>query len=95
MDRVLEAAPAMTGELWLISARRACEDYLAKGVTTAHDGGVTTAMWQNYFKAHAAGIIRNRVQLLPKHGLFDFSLAPRPSTTCWRPMSRPRKPCPT
>ena len=77
MDRVLEAAPAMTGELWLISARRACEDYLAKGVTTAHDGGVTTAMWHNYFKAHAAGIIRNRVQLLPKHGLFDFSLAPR------------------
>lgn len=84
MDRVLEAAPAMTGELWLISARRACEDYLAKGVTTAHDGGVTTAMWHNYFKAHAAGIIRNRVQLLPKHGLFDFSLAPRdPAPGTW------------
>lgn len=74
MDAVLAASPPMPPELWVVAARRACDDYVAKGVTTAHDGGVTTDMWHNYFRAHAAGIIRNRVHLLPKHGHFDFSL---------------------
>ena len=58
---------------------------MAKGVTTAHDGGVTTAMWQNYMTAHARGMLRNRVQLLPKHGQYDFSLAP--TSRCGAPLT--------
>ena len=74
MDTILAASPPMTPELWMVAARRANDDYVAKGVTTAHDGGVTTDMWHNYFRAHEAGIIRNRVHLLPRHGSFDFGL---------------------
>lgn len=74
MDYVLAFAPQMTPELWLKSAKAACEAYLAKGVATAQEGGVTTDIWNNYFNAYNAGAIKNRVQLLPKHGYFDFDL---------------------
>jgi predicted amidohydrolase YtcJ len=76
MEMILDAAPAMTDDKWLASVARATEDYIAKGVTTAHDGGVTTAMWNSYFLAHERGLLKNRVQLLPRHGSFDFRLAP-------------------
>ena len=85
MDAVLEASPQMTGEKWLGALERATDDYVAKGVTTAHDGGVTTAMWKNYMEAHRRGMLKNRVQLLPKHGLFDFSLAP--TVRCGAPLT--------
>ena len=80
MDAVLAGSPQMTDEMWQCSVETATEDYIAKGVTTAHDGGVTTAMWRNYMSAYKRGLLKNRVQLLPKHGLFDFSLAP--TTQC-------------
>ena len=58
-----------------------------KGVTTAHDGGVTTAMWKNYMTAHKRGDAqKTRVQLLPKHGWFDFSLAP--TVQCGTPLTK-------
>ena len=85
MDRVLEAAPQMTEEKWLTSVRRATDTYVARGVTTAHDGGVTTDMWNNYMTAHRRGLLKNRVQLLPKHGAYDFSLAP--TTRCGAPLT--------
>lgn len=85
MEMVLHAAPQMTEEKWLGAVERATADYVAKGVTTAHDGGVTTAMWQNYMTAHARGMLRNRVQLLPKHGQYDFSLAP--TSRCGAPLT--------
>ena len=75
MEMVLEASPSMTDEKWLASVMRATNDYVAKGVTTAHDGGVTTPMWINYMEAHRRGLLKNRVQLLPRHGSFDFKLA--------------------
>ena len=65
--------------------RRATETYVARGVTTAHDGGVTTDMWNNYMTAHRRGLLKNRVQLLPKHGAYDFSLAP--TTRCGTPLT--------
>lgn len=68
------------------AVERATDDYVAKGVTTAHDGGVTTAMWKNYMTAHKRGMLKNRVQLLPKHGWFDFSLAP--TVQCGTPLTR-------
>lgn len=80
MDMVLASAPQMTDDMWQRSVETATEDYLAKGVTTAHDGGVTTSMWRNYMASYKRGLLKNRVQLLPKHGLFDFSLAP--TTQC-------------
>ena len=55
-------------------------------MTTAHDGGVTTAMWKNYMTAHKRGMLKNRVQLLPKHGWFDFSLAP--TVQCGTPLTK-------
>ena len=64
MDMVLEASPQMTEEKWLGAVELATDDYVAKGVTTAHDGGVTTAMWKNYMTAHKRGMLKNRVQLL-------------------------------
>nr|WP_294509976.1 amidohydrolase [uncultured Bilophila sp.] len=85
MDTVLEASPQMTEEKWLGALERATTDYVAKGVTTAHDGGVTTPMWRNYMLAHKRGMLKNRVQLLPKHGFFDFSLAP--TTRCGAPLT--------
>ncbi len=78
MDYVLKFAPQMTPELWLKSAEAASSAYLKKGVATAHEGGVTTEIWNNYFNAHAAVIIKNRIQLLPRHGSFDFSLIKGP-----------------
>jgi predicted amidohydrolase YtcJ len=75
MEMVLEASPRMTDEKWLASLTRATNDYVAKGVTTAHDGGVTTPMWLNYMEASKRELLKNRVQLLPKHGSFDFKLA--------------------
>lgn len=86
MERVLEVTPQMTEEKWLKAVERATNDYIAKGVTTAHDGGVTTPMWRNYMVAHKRGILKNRVQLLPKHGSFDFSLSP--VTECGTPLTR-------
>ncbi len=85
MEMVLEASPQMTEEKWLGALERATDDYVAKGVTTAHDGGVTTPMWRNYMLAHKLGMLKNRVQLLPKHGFFDFSLAP--TTRCGTPLT--------
>lgn len=85
MDALLEASPQMTEETWLGALERATNDYVAKGVTTAHDGGVTTPMWRNYMLAHKRGMLKNRVQLLPKHGYFDFSLAP--TTRCGAPLT--------
>ncbi|MFR0873773.1 MAG: hypothetical protein ACLSHC_03330 [Bilophila wadsworthia] len=38
--------PADDPGKWLGAVERATDDYVAKGVTTAHDGGVTTAMWK-------------------------------------------------
>ena len=86
MEMVLAASPQMTEEKWLGAVERATDDYVAKGVTTAHDGGVTTAMWKNYMTAHKRGMLKNRVQLLPKHGWFDFSLAP--TVKCGTPLTK-------
>ncbi|MFR1534028.1 MAG: amidohydrolase [Bilophila wadsworthia] len=86
MEMVLAASPQMTQEKWLGAVERATDDYVAKGVTTAHDGGVTTAMWKNYMTAHKRGMLKNRVQLLPKHGWFDFSLAP--TVQCGTPLTK-------
>lgn len=86
MEMVLAASPQMTEEKWLGAVERATDDYVAKGVTTAHDGGVTTAMWKNYMTAHKRGMLKNRVQLLPKHGWFDFSLAP--TVQCGTPLTK-------
>ncbi|NLW80911.1 MAG: amidohydrolase [Desulfovibrionales bacterium] len=86
MEMLLEAAPAMTDEKWRTSVIRATNDYIAKGVTTAHDGGVTTSMWKNYMAAHKEGLLKNRVQLLPRHGGFDFRLAP--TTKCGTPLTK-------
>lgn len=85
MDMVLAASPQMTDEMWQNSIETATKDYLAKGVTTAHDGGVTTAMWRNYMAAYKRGMIKNRIQLLPKHAHFDFSLAT--TTKCGTPLT--------
>lgn len=86
MEMVLAASPQMTEETWLGAVERATDDYVAKGVTTAHDGGVTTPMWENYMTAHRRGMLKNRVQLLPKHGMFDFSLAP--TVKCGAPLTK-------
>ncbi len=80
MDMVLAASPQMTDEMWQCAVESATEDYIAKGVTTAHDGGVTTPIWRNYMASYKRGLLKNRIQLLPKHGWFDFSLAP--TTKC-------------
>ena len=82
MEMVLAASPQMTEEKWLGAVERATDDYVAKGVTTAHDGGVTTAMWKNYMTAHKRGMLKNRVQLLPKHG----------STSRWPPPCNAARP---
>lgn len=74
MEEILAFVPAMTEEKWLASIEHINEIYLSKGVTTAHEGGVTTAMWQNYMKAQEKNILKVRVQLLPRHTGFDFNL---------------------
>lgn len=74
MEMVLAAAPAMTEQKWLEALVRAGDDYASQGVTSAHDGGVTTEMWRSYMRGHAEGLLKTRVQLLPKHGHFDFLL---------------------
>ena len=78
MNRVLDASPPMTMEKWLRSASFASKMYLAKGITTAHDGGVTSEMWDAYMEANRRGMLKNRVQLLPKHGKggMDFDRLP-------------------
>lgn len=43
-------------------------------------------MWKNYMTAHKRGMLKNRVQLLPKHGWFDFSLAP--TVQCGTPLTK-------
>lgn len=74
MDPIRAQIPALTQEDWVRSVERASAMYVAKGVTTAHDGGVTTAMWESYFAAHKQGVLRNRVQMLPRFGGFDDTL---------------------
>lgn len=74
MEQILAFAPAMTEEKWLASIEHINGIYLSKGVTTAHEGGVTTPMWENYMKAQEKNILKVRVQLLPRHTGFDFNL---------------------
>ena len=80
INLVLEAAPEVTEAAWRKAAAFASNVYTAKGVTSAHEGGCTTDMWDCYFKAHEKGLLKNRVQLLPRHGSFDFTRAP--ATPC-------------
>lgn len=76
MELVLKVTPQMTEEKWFASIKNSNETYLAKGVTTAHEGGVTTPMWDIYMKAHALNLLDVRVQILPRQTSFDFNLVP-------------------
>jgi predicted amidohydrolase YtcJ len=77
MELVQAKTPQATHAEWVEALKDSTQKYAAKGVTTAHEGGTTTDMWDAYFDAHARGFLRCRVQLLPRHGSFDFS---RPNT---------------
>ncbi len=72
MEILLNQAIVMTPEKWLQSVAFASDMYVAKGVTTAHDGGVTQSMWESYLEADRRGLIKNRVQLLPRYALGGF-----------------------
>jgi hypothetical protein len=76
MALVIDRAPEPSTMDWLKAMESSGEEYTSRGVTTAHDGGVTTALWGNYFEAHRKGLLRNRVQLLPKESQFDFKICP-------------------
>ena len=86
MEMVLAASPADDRGKMARRGGTATDDYVAKGVTTAHDGGVTTAMWKKLHDRPQTGMLKNRVQLLPKHGWFDFSLAP--TVQCGTPLTK-------
>lgn len=88
MEMVLAASPQMTQEKWLGAVERATDDYVAKGVTTAHDGGVTTAMWKNYMTAHQAGDAQKpRSSFCPSTAGLTSRLAPH--RACWHcPMTK-------
>lgn len=76
MELVLNVSPEITEEKWFASIKHSNKAYLSKGVTTAHEGGVTTEMWETYMKAHALNLLDVRVQILPRHTSFDFNLPP-------------------
>ncbi|MBO4318786.1 MAG: amidohydrolase [Mailhella sp.] len=88
MNMVLDAAPPMSLDKWLQAAAHASRMYLAKGITTAHDGGVTTEMWDAYMEANRRGMVKNRVQLLPKHGKGGMDFGRLPFSTPGAPLTK-------
>ena len=85
MEMVLAASPQMTEEKWLGAVERATDDYVAKGVTTAHDGGVTTAMWKNYVTAPQTGMLKTASSFCPSTA-GSTSLAP--TVQCGTPLTK-------
>lgn len=76
MSLVTPAIPDLSNDQWLEAVRCASNQYVARGVTTAQDGGVTDSMWDSYFYAHAQKGLLCRVQLLPRYGSFTLSKLP-------------------
>lgn len=80
---VLEEPPAIhplmhkitpyTTEDWMKGVQTACAAYTAKGVTSAQDGFTAKDAWPELQKAHKAGLLKNRVQILPGFERMDVS----------------------
>jgi len=73
MDLVQGKMPQTTRREWLEAVRFSSYIYTKRGVTTAQEGGVTTDIFDAYLDAHDKKILSCRIQLLPRHGAFDFT----------------------
>lgn len=74
MEHILSFAPPMNEEKWLASLDHINNVYLEQGITTAHEGGTTTQMFNTYLSAQQKSLLKVRVQILPRVTGFDTSL---------------------
>ena len=65
MNPVARLLSDVSEEEWMRSIETASAAYTAKGVTSAQDGFTQEGQWAQLRKAHAKGLLRNRVQILP------------------------------
>ena len=69
MEPFWAKALPMDQEKWIKSVEYACNEYVAKGITTAQDGNVNKEMWDCFIAAHKQGVLKCRVQLFPRYPL--------------------------
>ena len=65
--------PSPSDEDWMNGIKAACAAYTAKGVTSAQDGFTARDDWKALQEAHARGLLKNRVQILPGASRMDIS----------------------
>lgn len=73
MDLVQDKMPRITLAEWFEAIRHSGKTYTAKGVTTAHEGGMDDQMWDAYVDAHKKGLLTCKIQVLPRHGSFNIA----------------------
>lgn len=86
MGLVYATTPALSHEQWFEAVQHAAKQYVARGITTAQDGGVTDNMWDSYLYAHARQGLLCRVQVLPRHE--HCSLDRFPTSRAGTPLTR-------
>ncbi|MEI3478446.1 MAG: amidohydrolase family protein, partial [Bilophila sp.] len=64
-EPVFRHIPSPSDEDWMNGIKAACAAYTAKGVTSAQDGFTARGDWKALQEAHARGLLKNRVQILP------------------------------
>lgn len=76
MSILLAPVPETTQEEWRRSLEWSTAAYTSKGVTTAQDGGVTTPIWEALWDGYEQGLLKNRLQMLPRLGDMDIARIP-------------------
>ena len=89
MNPVLLCMPPATDEQWMTGIEAAGRAYTAKGITTAQDGCIAEPDWAALRRAHARGLLHNRVQILP--GVDDIDLSQFPLHASGTPLSKDGK----